>query len=313
MLKILARRLLIAVPTMLVVTTLTFLLLQLVPGSPADFILGNQATAEQIKQINADLGLNHPLIQQYGAWIGGVAHGDFGKSYTSGQTVRSAMQVALGPTLSLAILSTVVALLIGLGLGMAAAVRGGRLDGFIQAISSLGLAIPNFWLAALLIIAFSIKLQLFPATGYTTIATSPWQWLVGLVLPITAVAAAGLAQIVLQARASVLDVLSRDFVRTLQASGLSRPRILFRHVLRNAAIPVTTLAGLSFVYTLSGVVIVETIFNLPGMGTLMINAVKSHDLPILQGAVIYFSLIVVFVNFAVDLITAWLDPRVRVA
>ena len=312
MLKVIARRIVIALPTMLVVATLTFLLIQLVPGSPADFILGSNATQGQVAQINHDLGLNRSLVAQYGSWLAGATHLDFGKSYTSGQTVKAAMATALSPTVSLAVLATIVALLVGVALGMLAAVRGGKLDLAIQAVSSLGLAIPNFWLAALLVLALSIKVAIFPATGYTTLSSSPWEWFVGLVLPVAAVAAAGLAQIVLQARASVLDVLSRDFVRVLQAAGVSRQRILFKHVLRNAAIPVTTLAGLSFVYTLSGVVVVETVFNLPGMGTLMINAVKSHDLPILQGAVVYFSLIVVVVNFGVDLLTAWLDPRTHV-
>jgi peptide/nickel transport system permease protein len=313
MLMVIVRRLVIAVPTVFAVATFTFLLLQLVPGSPADYILGGQATRAQVDQINAELGLNRPVFVQYLHSIGNLLRGNFGKSYTTGQSVRSELAVSLPPTFALAILATLVALVVGLALGTIAAVRGGRLDAAIQTFSSLGLAIPNFWLAAILVIAFSLKLTIFPATGFTPLNVSPEKWIVGLVLPVVAVAAAGLAQIVLQARASVLDVLSRDFVRTLQAAGLSRTRILFRHVLRNAAIPVTTLAGLGFVYTLSGVVVVETIFNIPGIGTLMINAVNRHDLPTLQGAVIYFSLIVVVVNFAVDLITSWLDPRLHVA
>lgn len=311
MTRVVMRRLLIAIPTVFIVCTFTFLLVQFVPGNPAAYILGDSATPAAVHHIDAQLGLDKPVLAQYLSWLGGAIHGNFGTSYITGQSVTTALGAALAPTLSLALLATIVTLVLGQALGTLAAVRGGRMDSALQALSSLGMAIPNFWLAALLVVAFSLKIQLFPATGYTALGQSPSQWLVGLVLPVTAVALAGLAQIVLQARSSVLDVLSKDFVRTQQAAGISRQRILFKHVLRNSAIPVTTLAGLSFVFLLAGVVVVETIFNIPGMGSLMINAVNRHDLPILQGAVIYFALIVVVVNLGIDLLTAWLDPRMR--
>jgi len=311
MIRVIARRLLIAIPTILIVATFTFLLVQLVPGNVADYILGKTATPAAIHQVDAQLGLTKPVFSQYLSWLGGALHGSFGTSYVTGQTVSGALATALSPTLSLALLATIATLVLGQALGTLAAVRGGRLDSIIQALSSLGMAIPNFWLAALLVVAFALDIKLFPATGYTALGASVSQWFIGLVLPVTAVALAGLAQIVLQARASVLDVLSKDFVRTLQAAGIPRRRILFKHVLRNSAIPVTTVAGLSFVYLLGGVIVIETIFNIPGMGSLMINSVSRHDLPVLQGAVIYFALIVVVVNLAVDLLTAWLDPRVR--
>jgi peptide/nickel transport system permease protein len=311
MTRVIARRLLIAIPTVFVVCTFTFLLVQLVPGNPADYILGKSATPASIQHLDAQLGLNKPVLAQYLSWLGGVLHGNFGTSYITGQTVSQALTSALSPTLSLALLATIVTIVLGQALGTIAAVRGGRLDSVVQALSGLGMAIPNFWLAALLVVAFSLEIKLFPSTGYTALGASPWQWLIGLVLPVTAIALAGLAQIVLQARSSVLDVLSKDFVRTLQAAGIPRRRILYKHVLRNSAIPVTTVAGLSFVFLLGGVVVIETIFNIPGMGSLMINSVNRHDLPVLQGAVIYFALIVVVVNLAVDLLTAWLDPRVR--
>jgi peptide/nickel transport system permease protein len=311
MIRVIIRRLLIAIPTMIVVSTFTFFLAQLVPGSPASYILGTTSTSKQIHQLNASLGLDRSLVSQYLSWLGHLAQGNLGTSYITHQSVETTITQALGPTLSLAIGSTVVALLLGLAVGTVAAVRGGRLDGVIQTISNLGMAVPSFWLAALLVLALAIKVRIFPATGYISPSTSPWQWFVGMVLPITAVAMASLAQIVLQTRSSVLDVLSKDFVRTLQAAGVPRRKILFKHVLRNAAIPVTTLAGLTFVYSLAGVVVVETIFNMPGMGTAMIQSVSNHNLPVLQGAVLYFSLIVVVVTLATDLMTAWLDPRIR--
>lgn len=311
MIRVIARRLLIAIPTVLIVCTFTFLLVQLVPGNVADYILGKTATPASVHQLDAQLGLTKPVFSQYLSWLGGALHGNFGVSFLTGQTVSGALATALAPTISLALLATIVILVVGQTLGTIAAVRGGRLDSVIQALSSLGMAIPNFWLAALLVVAFALDIKLFPATGYTALGVSPSQWFIGLVLPVAAISLSGLAQIVLQARASVLDVLSKDFVRTLQAAGLPRRRILFKHVLRNSAIPVTTVAGLSFVFLLGGVIVIETIFNIPGMGSLMINSVDRHDLPVLQGAVIYFAIIVVVVNLAVDLLTAWLDPRVR--
>jgi peptide/nickel transport system permease protein len=296
-----------------VVSTFTFFLIHLVPGSPADFILGTSANPLAVQKIDAELGLDKPLLSQYLTWLGHAIHGNFGTSYADGEPVARALAQALPVTLSLAILSIIVALAAGLALGTAAAVRGGRIDSLIQGLSSIGLAIPSFWLAALLVVAFALKIKLFPATGYTPLTASPGQWLRSFVLPVAAVAAGALAQFVLQTRTSVLDVLSRDFVRTLQSTGVPRRRILMKHVLRNAAIPVTTVAGLAFVFALSGVVVVEIVFNLPGMGDLIVNAASEHDIPVLQGAVIYFSLIVVVVNLCVDLLTAWLDPRVHVS
>jgi peptide/nickel transport system permease protein len=312
-LKVIGRRLLLAVPTVFVVSTFTFFLIHLVPGSPADFILGTSANPLAVQKIDAELGLDKPLLSQYLTWLGHAIHGNFGTSYADGEPVARALAQALPVTLSLAILSIIVALAAGLALGTAAAVRGGRIDSLIQGLSSIGLAIPSFWLAALLVVAFALKIKLFPATGYTPLTASPGQWLRSFVLPVAAVAAGALAQFVLQTRTSVLDVLSRDFVRTLQSTGVPRRRILMKHVLRNAAIPVTTVAGLAFVFALSGVVVVEIVFNLPGMGDLIVNAASEHDIPVLQGAVIYFSLIVVVVNLCVDLLTAWLDPRVHVS
>jgi peptide/nickel transport system permease protein len=312
-LKVIGRRLLLAVPTVFVVSTFTFFLIHLVPGSPADFILGTSANPLAVQKIDAELGLDKPLLSQYLTWLGHAIHGNFGTSYADGEPVARALAQALPVTLSLAILSIIVALAAGLALGTAAAVRGGRIDSLIQGLSSIGLAIPSFWLAALLVVAFALKIKLFPATGYTPLTASPGQWLRSFVLPVAAVAAGALAQFVLQTRTSVLDVLSRDFVRTLQSTGVPRRRILMKHVLRNAAIPVTTVAGLAFVFALSGVVVVEIVFNLPGMGDLIVNAASEHDIPVLQGAVIYFSLIVVVVNLYVDLLTAWLDPRVHVS
>lgn len=313
MLRVIGRRLALAVPTVFVVATFTFFLVDLVPGSPADYILGGQPSREQIAQLNRDLGLDQPILVQYLSWLEKAIHGDFGTSYYAQDSVSHQVLISIEPTLSLALLSTAFSLVVGLALGMLAAVRGGWLDRFIQGATGLGLAIPAFWLAALLVYVFALLFGWFPAIGYTAIGQSPGGWAYSLVLPVAALTMTSLAQIVLQARATVLDVLSRDFVRTLQALGIPRWKILLKHVLRNAAIPVTTVAGVSFIYNLSGVVVIEFLFNLPGMGTLIINSANHHDIPVMQGVVMYFSLVVVGVTLLIDLFTAWLNPRMHLA
>jgi peptide/nickel transport system permease protein len=309
--RFIGRRLLVLVPTVFVVSTFAFILVQLVPGDPAAYILGNTATTAKIKALDAQLGLNRPVLNQYFSWLSGVLHGNFGTSFITNVPVTSTLRIALQPTVSLAVLATIVMLVAGIAIGMLAAIRGGVIDTALQTLASFFMAIPGFWLAAVLIYAFSFKIRWFPATGYTYFNQSPAQWITGLVIPVVAVAGAFTAQVALQARSSVLDVISRDFVRTLQAAGIPRHRILLKHVLRNAAIPVATVAGLNFIFMLSGIVVIEVLFNIPGMGSLMVNAVSDHDLPVLQGAVIYFSIVVVVVSLAADLLTGWLDPRIR--
>lgn len=313
MLGFTARRLAVAVPLLFVVATLSFFLVQLVPGSPAAAILGLNSTKEQVDALNAQLGLDRPLLTQYGDWLGHAVRGDLGHSYVNGQSVTAVLGQALPPTLSLALLSTLLTLALGVVLGMAAAVRGGRTDRVVQWIGSLGMAIPNFWLAALLVFVFAIKLSLFPATGYAELTTDGFgAWIEHLVLPVIALSVANLGQIAFQARAAVQDTLSRDFIRTLHSTGVPRRRILFKHVLRNAAIPVVTVTGLTFVFTLGGVVVLELIFGFPGMGNQMLRSVQTHDFSIVQAGVVYFSVAVIAVNLVVDIATAALDPRVRV-
>ena len=313
MLRLIGRRIALAIPVILLASTLAFFLVQLVPGSPAQYILGNTATPENTKALNHQLRLDRPLWSQYLTWISHAARGNFGQSYITNTSVTQTLRTALQPTLSLALISIVIVLVGGQLLGMLAAVRGGRLDKAVQTVANFFMAVPNFWLASILVLFFALKLTVFPATGYTTIGQSPSAWAKGLVLPVAAVSAAFLAQVLLQARASVLEVLSQEFIRTLQATGVPRRTILFKHVLRNAAIPVTTVAGLVFIFMLSGAVVVEYAFNIPGMGSLMVNAVSRHDLPLVQGAVVYFSIVVVLVNLAVDILAAWLNPRIRIS
>ena len=313
MLRLISSRLLVAIPVVLIASTFAFFLVQLVPGSPAQYILGNTATPENTRILNAQLGLNQPLIVQYLSWLFRAVRGDFGQSYITNTPVTQTLGIALPPTLSLALLSVLVVFVGGQVLGILAAVYGGAQDRIIQAVANFLMAIPNFWLASILILVFALRSAIFPATGYTPLDEDPAAWAFGLVLPVVAVSAAYMAQVVMQARASALDVLSRDFIRTLQATGIPRRRIIAKHVLRNAAIPVTTVSGLIFIFLLSGAVVIEYTFNIPGMGSLMVDSVNRHDLPVVQGAIVYFSVVVVLVNIAVDILAAWLNPRIRIA
>lgn len=312
MIRVIRNRLLLAIPTLLVVATFIFFLIQLVPGDPANFMLGQGATLEQVRYIHHELGLDRPLLTQYGDWLWGVLHGNLGKSFVTAQPVTAQLSSAVPATLALAALGTLVALIFGLAGGIVAGLHGGRIDRMLQFFASIGLGVPNFWLAVLLVYLFAILVPIFPATGFTPITQSPSAWIVGLVLPVVAISVNNTAQIMFQARSSVLEVVSRDFVRTLQATGLSRRRIILKHVLRNAAIPVVTVAGFVFVVTLGGVVVIELIFNILGVGRVFLNAVNQHDLPVVQGAILYFTLAVMIVNLAVDLLVAWIDPRIRV-
>ena len=313
MLRFAIRRLAVAIPIIFVVATLSFFLVQLVPGSPAAAILGAGASQEQVAQLEQQLGLDQPVMTQYLTWLGHAVQGNMGESFLTGQPVSESLAQALPPTLSLAILATLLTTVIGFALGMIAAVKGGTFDKVIQWLCSLGMAIPNFWLAALLVFVFAIQAGIFPSSDYVDFSDSPLLWFEHLVLPVIALTIAALGQITFQARAAVTDVLSREYVRTLQAAGVPRYRILFKHAVRNAAIPVVTVAGLTFVFTLGGIVIIETIFNMPGMGSLMLRSVQTNDFSVVQASVLYFSIVVIIVNLITDLATAWLNPRVRVA
>lgn len=311
MLKLVAKRLLLAIPTLFVVATFSFALIKMVPGDPAVMILGQTASRADIERLHEQLGLNRPVLEQYTTWLTSALHGNLGTSILTGRPVLQALAIALPPTISLAFLTTLISLVLGVTLGIIAAVKRGVWDGTIQGISSFGLAIPSFWVAYILVLAFALTWRIFPATGYTPLDQDPRAWFMGLVLPAVSIAIGNTCQILLQTRASVLEILSRDFVRTLQATGIKRTRILAKHVLRNAAIPVAVVTGISFIGVFSGVVVIEAIFNTPGLGNLLLTGVRSADFPMVQGAILFFAILVIAVNLLVDLVTGWLDPRVR--
>lgn len=311
LLTMIARRIAIAIPMLLVVATVTFLLMQLIPGSPAAAILGTNATPEQYTRIEDQLGLNDPLIQQYGRFMGDLVRGDLGTSYIGGQSVTDLVMGRLPVTLSLAIAATFVSLVAGVLIGTFAATRGGIVDRLVTSISGLGLAIPSFWLAVVLLLFFSIRLGWFPSTGYVGLTNSPWEWFRHVALPVTALATVQVATIARQTRSEMVRVFEQDFIRTLRASGISRHSLVWKHALRNASIPVVTVMGLQFVAVFGGAVIIERVFALPGVGTLTLNAANSTDVPIVLGVVVVTAAMVLVVNLLIDILYWLLQPRVR--
>ena len=245
--------------------------------------------------------------------MSGAIHGDLGTSLFSQESVSSMLGSRLPVTLSLVIGSTIVATVIGVGLGIAGARASGALGRLVDAIALIGLAIPNFFLGLLLVAWFAVAIQAFPATGYVPFADSPSDWFASLVLPVITLAVPGVAVIAKQTRDAMRDALERPFIRTLRAAGVPRRSLIYRHALRNAAIPVATVVGVVFVAALSGTVLVESVFAMPGLGGLAVQATDQHDLPLIQGVAIEFTVIVIVVNLLVDVAYGWLDPRVRVS
>lgn len=313
MLRLIGRRLLLSAPLLFLVATGTFLLVALLPGDVARSIAGQYATQQQYRELRHSLGLDQPLLTRYWHWLDQAVHGNLGVSPIYGTPVTTLLDSRLPVTLSLVIGATVVAALVGIGLGAAGALQRGAIGRVVDALALVGLAVPNFFLGLLLVAWLAVSVRLFPATGYVAATTSPLNWLRSLVLPVVTLAVPGVAVIAKQTRDSMLDVLAQPFVQTLRATGISRRRIIFKHVLRSAAISVATVVGLVFVAALSGTVIVESVFALPGLGGLAVQATEKHDVPVIEGVVVYFTVIVIAVSIVVDLAYGILDPRVRVS
>jgi peptide/nickel transport system permease protein len=294
-----------------VVTVLTFVLVSLTPGDAARSILGNSGTPEQYRQLRTQLGLDQPLWTQYWHWLSAALHGDLGRSVNSGQPVSQTLGERLGPSASLIVGSLLVAGLVGVGLGVLTAVRGGVLGRLVDVLSLAGLAVPNFWLGLLLVAAFAVALPLFPASGYVPLTDSPGEWLRGLVLPVLTLGLGGSATVAKQTRDAMLEEMGRDYVVMLRARGLPERRVVLRHALKNAAVPVVTVLGLLFVGLLSGTVLAEAVFVLPGLGSTAVAATLGHDIPVILGVALAFTVVVVLVNLLVEMLHSWLSPRSR--
>jgi peptide/nickel transport system permease protein len=293
-------------------TLIVFLVLEVLPGDPARIMLGVEAQPESVALLRRELGLERPAPERYVAWIGGLLHGDLGTSYTYHVPVAELVGERLAVTVPLALISTCLSAVLALVLGLyAASHRDGPADIAIMAATQLGIAVPNFWFAILLILLFAVTLGWLPSGGFPGWSAGIAVALRSLLLPALSLAVVQAAILARITRSAVLDVLGEDFVRTARAKGNSRNRTLWRHVLRNALIPVVTIMGLQFSTLLAGTIIVENVFYLPGLGRLIFQAITQHDLVVIKDVVVLLAALVIAINFAVDLLYLAIDPRLR--
>ncbi|HEY0822374.1 MAG TPA: ABC transporter permease [Ramlibacter sp.] len=312
MLQFLGRRLLATLPVLLVVSVLVFLMLRLTPGDPAAVLAGDAASTEQIARIRTNLGLDRSVPEQYAIWFGHVVTGDLGQSYYYKTPVTTLIGQRLEPTLSLAALTIVIAVLVAVPLGVVAAWRfGGWLDRGLMGFSVLGFSVPVFVLAYLLIWLVSLKLGLLPVQGYRRLAEGAGPWLRHLALPAFTLSIIYIALIARVTRASVLEALGEDYVRTARAKGLRESKVLVRHALANAAVPIVTVIGIGIALLIGGVVVTESVYAIPGLGRLTVDAVLARDFPTIQGVILFFSVAYVLVNLLIDISYVFLDPRIR--
>ena len=312
MLSYLLKRLLATIPVMLVVAVFIFLLLRLTPGDPAAMIAGDYASEAQVAEIREKLGLNEPLLAQFGIWISNTLQGDLGESFFFKKQVSDLIAARIEPTLSLSTLTIILTVAIAVPLGVISAYRQGSwLDRLVMGFSVLGFSIPVFVIGFGLIYVFSLELGWFPVQGYKRLADGFGGWLSHLVLPALALSIIFVAFIARMTRTSVLEVLSEDYIRTARAKGQTETKVLVRHALKNAAVPIVTVIGFAFAILIGGVVVTESVFNIPGLGLLTVDAVLNRDFPTIQAVVLLFSLIYVLINLLIDLSYTILDPRIR--
>jgi peptide/nickel transport system permease protein len=305
-------RLLSTIPVLLLVSIGIFSLTYLIPGDAATALAGDSASPQRIAEIRAELGLDDPVITQYLSWIGGVVQGDLGTSVYQGQPVADELLQRFPVTLSLAFGALLFAVVFGMIGGILAARRPGTwIDRLVQIGSSVGIAMPSFWIALILILLFSVNLGWFPAVGYVPFGTSASGWLQSIAMPSIALGIAGAAVVARQLRGSLMDVMSMDYVRTARARGIHPRKVLLKHALKNAMLPVLTVLGVQVAYLLGGTVIVEQIFGIPGMGKYIYDSVFTLDLPVVQGAVLFIALLVVLVNLLVDISYGLVNPKLR--
>ncbi|WP_341991051.1 ABC transporter permease [Azorhizobium sp. AG788] len=306
------RRVLAAIPVMGVVALFVFLLLRLTPGDPAAIIAGDMATPAQLEAIRTSLGLNQPVAIQFITWIGQLLQGDLGTSLISKTPVTTLIHQRLAPTLSLALVTMALSIVIAVPMGVLAAWKHGTwIDNLVMAFSVLGFSVPVFVIGYVLIQVFAIELRWFPVQGFTPIEKGLGPFLQRATLPAFTLASIYIALIARMTRASLLEVLDEDYIRTARAKGVGEQLVLFRHALRNAAVPILTVIGTGFALLISGVVVTESVFNIPGLGRLIVDAVLARDYPVIQGLILLTSGIYVFVNLLVDLSYSLLDPRIR--
>ena len=307
-------RILIGLATLLLASIVVFGVMEVLPGDPAQLMLGMSGSPEALANLRAQMGLDEPLLWRYFNWIGGLLTGDFGRSYTYSAPVADLIGERLVVSLPLALMSLVLSTVIALPVGIFAAARRGRLpDTLAMGTAQLGVAVPNFWFALLLIYAFAVWLKWLPAGGFPGWSGGFWNGIKSLILPAIALALPQAAILARVTRSALLDVLGEDYIRTARAKGLPRGRVLRRHALRNAMIPVLTILGLQFAFLLAGTIIIENVFYLPGLGRLIFQAITQRDLIVVEGVVMLLVASVIVVNILVDLAYALVDPRLREA
>ena len=306
------RRLGATVVVMGVVAFVVFSLLYFTPGDPAAILAGDAATSDDIQRIRATLGLDQPFFVRFGGWLWALLHGDLGTSIFTNLPVTKLIGQRIEPTLALTLCTLLVSVLVAVPMGVVAAARVGTwTDRAIMAFSVFGFSVPVFVVAYALIVVFSIQLEWLPVQGYRPLRDGVWQWARHLVLPSLALGTVYIALIARITRASMLEVLSQDYIRTAQAKGLSSSAVLRGHALKNAAVPIMTIVGIGIALLIGGAIVTETVFALPGIGRLTVDAILRRDYPIIQGVILMFSMIYVVINLAVDLSYMFFDPRIR--
>ena len=312
MLGYIGRRILATIPVMAVVGLFVFSLLYFAPGDPAAIIAGDQATPDDVARIRATLGLDRPFLVRFWEWSWQILHGDLGTSIFTNLPVTTMIGQRVQPTVSLMLVTLVFAIVVAVPLGVVAAWKAGSLiDRLVMGLAVMGFSVPVFVVGYVLAYVFALELGWLPVQGYTPIEQGFWPWLSNLILPAVTLDLVYIALIARVTRATMLDVLQQDYVRTARAKGLSQGPVLFIHALKNAAVPIVTVIGIGIALLIGGAVVTETVFAIPGLGRLTVDAILRRDYPVIQGVVLLFSFVYVLVNLAIDLSYTLLDPRIR--
>jgi len=312
MLAYVVRRILATIPVMAVVALFVFSLLYIAPGDPAAVIAGDQATPADVERIRQSLGLDRPFLVQFGEWVWNIVHANLGTSMFTGLSVTKMIAQRIEPTLSLMAVTLVFAISVAVPLGVVAAWRAGSLlDRAIMAFAVFGFSVPVFVVGYLLAYVFALELEWLPVQGYTPLSEGLWPWFQNLILPAFALGCVYIALIARITRAAMLEVLAQDYIRTARAKGIGQPGILFIHALKNASVPIVTVIGIGIALLIGGAVVTESVFVIPGLGRLTIDAILRRDYPVIQGVVVLFSFVYVLVNLMIDLLYTVLDPRIR--
>ena len=306
------KRLLSLIPVLFVVTIAIFLIIHLTPGDPAAAMLGMEATQNEIQALNEELGFNRPIAEQYISWVANVLKGDLGDSIFMKQPVSQAIAEHIGPTFSLAVIAQIIALVLAIPFGIIAAYKRGSIaDYTLMGVSLFGMAVPSFLLGLLLMLLIGVKLQWLPVAGYEPLSNGLWSHLQYLILPGISLGTIQAALITRMTRSSMLEVLNLNLVKTARSKGLNEMKVLLKHAFRNAFIPILTVIGQTFGTLVTGAVVVESIFNIPGLGQLILNSISRRDFAVIQGVVLVVTLLYVGINLLIDLLYGAVDPRVR--